>query len=159
NDPTTAFWCLAAAGTQIALAMAVSHSPWWLMFLVAYAIGSSINIMLFQLGHECVHGPGFKRPLWNPRLYTVSTLPIFLSWPHTWWAEHLVHHTDMGAKKDFISRRRTYFLSTRLTSPLIVPYSLFMLVTQVLRSVVGLVMYIGGSLLRGRLKPGPRTLT
>ena len=113
SDTSTAFWCLAAAGTQIALALAVSHGPWWLMLLVAYAIGSSINIMLFQLGHECVHGLVFKRPLWNRVLFTFTTLPMFLSGHHTWWAEHLVHHTDMGAKKDFISRRRTFFLTTR----------------------------------------------
>ena len=100
----------------------------------------------------------FKRPLWNRVLFTFTTLPMFLSGHHTWWAEHLVHHTDMGAKKDFISRRRTFFLTTRVSSPLFLPYSLFMLTTQVARSVVGLVMYVGGSLFRGRLKPGPRTL-
>jgi sphingolipid delta-4 desaturase len=92
-------------------------------------------------------------------LFTITTLPMFLSGHHTWWPEHLVHHTDMGAKKDFITRRRTFFLATRPTSPLFLPYSLFMLVTQVVRSIAGLVMYVFGSLLRGRLKPGPRTLT
>jgi sphingolipid delta-4 desaturase len=158
HDPATACWCLAAAGTQIALALAVSHGPWWLMLLVAWAIGSSINIMLFQLGHECVHGLVFKRQSWNRILFTLTTLPMFLSGHHTWWAEHLVHHTDMGAKKDFITRRRSYFLTTRLTSPLFIPYSLFMLIMQVVRSIAGLVMYVFGSLLRGRLKPGRRTL-
>jgi len=159
NDPSTAFWCLAAAGTQIGLALAVSHGPWWLMLAVAWALGSSINIMLFQLGHECVHGLVFKQQSWNRFLFTLTTLPMFLSGHHTWWAEHLVHHTDMGAKKDFITRRRSYFLTTRLTSPLFIPYSLFMLIMQVFRSIVGLVMYVCGSLLRGRLKPGRRTLT
>ena len=159
NDSSTAFWCLAAAGTQLAVAMAVSQGPWWVMFLTAYFIGSSLNIVLFQLGHECVHGLVFKRPYWNRVLFTLTTLPMFLSGHHTWWPEHLVHHTDMGAKKDFISRRRTFFLVTRLTSPLFIPYSMFMLVMQVARSVVGLVMYVGSSLLRGRLKPGKLTLT
>ena len=84
------------------------------MLLVAYFIGSSINIMLFQLGHECVHGLVFKRQSWNRVLFTLTTLPMFLSGHHTWWAEHLVHHTDMGAKKDFITRRRTFFLATRM---------------------------------------------
>jgi sphingolipid delta-4 desaturase len=158
NDPSTAFWCLAAAGAQLAVALAVSRIPWWGALLAAYFIGTSINIMLFQLGHECVHGLVFKRPVWNRVLFTLTTLPMFLSGHHTWWAEHLVHHTDMGAKKDFISRRRTFFLATRLTSPLFMPYSLIMLVMQVARSIVGLVMYVGGSLLRGRLKPGKLTL-
>jgi sphingolipid delta-4 desaturase len=158
NDPSTAFWCLAAAGSQIGIAMAVSHGPWWLMLLVAYFIGTSINIMLFQLGHECVHNLVFKRQSWNRVMFTFTTLPMFLSGHHTWWAEHLVHHNDMGAKKDFISRRRTFFLATRMTSPMFLPYSAFMLVTQAGRSIVGLVMYVFGSLLRGRLKPGKLTL-
>ncbi|HEY2413691.1 MAG TPA: fatty acid desaturase [Pirellulaceae bacterium] len=159
NDPTTAFWCLTAAGAQLAMALAVSRISWWGMLLAAYFVGSSINVMLFQLGHECVHGLVFKRPFWNRMLFTVTTLPMFLSGHHTWWPEHLVHHTDMGAKKDFISRRRTFFLATRITSPLFIPYSLIMLVMQIARSVVGLAMYVGGSLLRGRLKPGKLTLT
>jgi sphingolipid 4-desaturase/C4-monooxygenase len=158
HDPTTACWCLLAAGTQLALALAVSYGPWWLMLLAAYFVGSSINIMLFQLGHECVHGLVFKRQSWNRLLFTITTLPMFLSGHHTWWPEHLVHHTDMGAKKDFITRRRTFFLSTRATSPLFLPYSLIMLVLQLLRSSVGLVMYVCSSLLRGRLKPGRLTL-
>jgi fatty acid desaturase len=100
----------------------------------------------------------FKRQQWNRVLFTLTTLPMFLSGHHTWWPEHLVHHTDMGAKKDFITRRGTFFLGTRATSPLFLPYSLFMLVMQVLRSAVGLAMYVFGSLLRGRLQPDPRTL-
>jgi sphingolipid delta-4 desaturase len=158
HDSSTAFWCFAAAGAQLALAVAASYGPWWLVILTAWLVGSSINIMLFQLGHECVHGLVFKRPSWNRLMFTITTLPMFLSGHHTWWAEHLVHHTDMGAKKDFISRRRTFFLATRLDSPLFLPYSLFMLLMQVARSVVGLTMYVFGSLLRGRLKPSERTL-
>jgi sphingolipid delta-4 desaturase len=157
NDASTAFWCLAAAGAQIALAVVAGYVPWWLVIATAWLIGSSINIMLFQLGHECVHGLVFKRPVWNRVMFTITTLPMFLSGHHTWWAEHLVHHTDMGAKKDFISRRRTFFLATRLDSPLFLPYSLFMLTMQIARSVVGLVMYLCGLLL-GRVKPSERTL-
>jgi len=158
NDPTTSLWCLAAASLQIGLAWAVSFGPWWLMLLAAYFIGSSINIVLFQLGHECVHGLVFKRQSWNRALFTLTTLPMFLSGHHTWWHEHLVHHTDMGAKKDFISRRRSFFLTTRLTSPLFIPYSMFMLAMQMLRSIFGLGLYLVELIFCGRLRPSNRTL-
>ena len=158
QDSSTAFWCLAASSAQIALSIAASYGPWWAMLLAAYFVGSAINLMLFQLGHECVHGLVFKKQSWNRALFTVTTLPMFLSGHHTWWAEHLVHHNDMGSTKDFISRRRTYLLITRATSPLFVPYALLMLVMQVGRSAVGLVMYVFGSLLLGRLRPGKWTL-
>jgi sphingolipid delta-4 desaturase len=157
NDPTTAWWCLAAAGTQLGIAVAVGFAPWWVMLLAAYFVGSVINIALFQLGHECVHGLVFRGRAWNRLWFTLTTLPMFLSGHHTWWEEHLVHHNDMGAKKDFITRRRSYFLATRYTSPLFVPYSLFMLVMQVLRSLLGLAMY-AGNLLLGHIRPTPRTL-
>ncbi len=155
----TAFWCVLVACAQLGIAMAVSHAPWWVMLLAAYFIGTSLNIMLFQLGHECVHGLVFKKPSWNRYLFTFTTLPMFMSGHHTWWLEHLVHHNDQGAKKDFLTRRRSFFLLTRYLTPMFVPFSLIMLVTQVLRSLVGLVMYVFGSLLRGRLKPGKLTLT
>lgn len=158
NEPTTAFWCLAVSGLHIALAVGCSFLPWWGMLLAAYFIGSSLNIMLFQLGHDCVHGNVFKSPAWSRWLFTFTTLPMFLSGHHTWWPEHLVHHTDMGAKKDFITRRRSFFLVTRVTSPLFVPYSLIMLIMQFFRSVAGLAMWLLGVIFRFRIKPGPWTL-
>src|SRR5262249_1140145 len=72
--------------------------------------------------------------------------------------EHLTHHNDMGAKKDFITRRRTFFLTSRILSPVIFPYSLLMIVTQICRSLIGLVMYVFTDLIRGRVKPSDRTL-
>ncbi len=154
NDPTTALWCLAAAGSQIALALAASFGPWWLTLLLAYAIGSSINIMLFQLGHECVHGLVFKRPFWESRVvHDHDAADVSVGTSHVVAGASGASHRH-GAKKDFITRRRTFFLATRPTSPLFLPYSLLMLITQVVRSTVGLVMYLFGSLLRGRLKPG-----
>jgi len=158
HDSSTAYWCLAASAAQIAMSIAVSYVPWWAMLLAAYFVGSAINLMLFQLGHECVHGLVLKKQSWNRALFTVTTLPMFLSGHHTWWSEHLVHHNDMGSIKDFISRRRTYLLITRATSPLFVPYALFMLVMQVGRSVIGLIMYAVGAVLFWRLTPGKRTL-
>ncbi|MFN0054592.1 MAG: fatty acid desaturase [Planctomycetales bacterium] len=158
TDASTAFLCLGACVLQISLAALSSYVPWWAMLLTAYFIGSSMNLLLFQLGHECVHGLVFERRWLNRVLFTLTTLPMFLSGHHTWWPEHLAHHTDMGSLKDFISRRRTYLVITRSASPLFVPYALIMLIMQLCRSSVGLVMYLGGLLLFGRLKPGRRTM-
>jgi len=155
---STAVWCLLFAGGQLAVAAAMSHVPWWALIAVAWLVGCWINVCLFQLAHECNHGLVFRSKSWNRWLFTFTSLPMFLSGHHTWWVEHLVHHNDLGAKKDFITRRRTFFLITRYTSPLFVPYSLIMLVTQLARSIVGLVMYAAG-LLVGRIKPGKLTLS
>lgn len=144
---------------QLGLALAAAHMPWWGILLAAYVLGGPVNISLFVLAHECTHGLVFKKDFWNRYLYTFTTLPMFLSAHHSWWAEHLVHHSETGAQKDFITRRQAFFLITRRTSPLVVPYSAMMLVMQAVRSVAGLVLYLLTDLPRGRLEPSRRTLT
>lgn len=159
NYPLTAIWCVLVAGGQLGIAFAMSQFPWWVTILTAYCVGALINIALFQLAHECDHLMVFKSKFWNRYLFTLTSIPMFLSAHHTWWTEHIVHHNDMSATKDFITRRRSYFLVTRSTSPLFIPYSLFMVVAQVLRSAVGLILYCVTSLLRGRVEPTRFTLS
>ena len=154
----SAFWCIAVPTAQLSLAVAACHMPFWGLVLVAWLVGAWLDGCMFQLAHECTHCLVFKKASWNRWLFTYTSLPMFLSGHHTWWIEHLNHHNDMGAKKDFISRRRSFFLISRRSSPLFIPYAAIMLVMQVLRSIVGLVMYVFGDLLRGRLKPGKLTL-
>ena len=159
NYPLTAIWCVLMAGLQLGAALAVSHFPWWVTFVAAYCLGALVNITLFQLAHECDHLNVFKSKFWNRYLFMVTAMPMFLSAHHTWWIEHIVHHNDMSATKDFTTRRRSYFLATRRKSPLLVPYSFFMAILQAIRSAVGLVLYVFTSLLRGRLEPTPFTLS
>ena len=104
------------------MAAAMSHFPWWVTILAAYCVGALINITLFQLAHECDHCLVFKSRFWNRYLFTLTSIPMFLSAHHTWWIEHIVHHNDMSATKDFTTRRRSFFLATRKTSPLFFPF-------------------------------------
>ena len=156
--PLTAVWCVLMAGIQLGIAAAMSHFPWWVAILTAYCVGALLNITLFQLAHECDHLNVFRSKFWNRYLFMVTSIPMFLSAHHTWWIEHIVHHNDMSATKDFTTRRRSYFLATRQTSPLFVPYSLFMVVMQAMRSAFGLLLYFFTSLLLGRLEPNRFTL-
>ena len=172
NTPGTAFWCVLFAVMQVGLAAAVGGMSWWLVLLLAYLVGTLIDTNLFQLGHECNHNLVFRKPLWNRWLFTFCTLPMFMPGHHTWWIEHRVHHNDLGARKDFIKRRRTVFLLTRqdhylwvvrhglfyrllcvLFSPVCMPYGLFMLVLQVLRSLLGLLVFLFGWVTRRQLDP------
>ena len=157
--PLTAVWCVLMAGLQLGIAASMSHFPWWVTPIAAYAIGALLNITLFQLAHECDHLLVFKSKFWNRYLFTITSIPMMLPAHHTWWIEHIAHHNDMSATKDFVTRRRSYFLATRKTSPLFVPYSLFMVPMQALRSALGLILYVVTSLFRGRLKPTQRTLS
>ncbi len=158
QNRATAIWCVLFASLQVAIAASCAWLPWWGMLIAAWVFGAWININLFMLAHECNHSLVFKSTAPNRWLYTLTTLPMFLSGHHTWWVEHHVHHNDLGAQKDFIKRRRSFFLATRLTSPFVVPYSLFMLTMQVLRSTLGILVYVFTCLLRGKLTPSDRVL-
>src|SRR5262245_5864121 len=163
NSPATALCCLALSGTQLALAATSAHLPIWAIIALAWVVGSIINVCLFQLAHECNHNLIFRKTFWNRVMFSATSLPMFLSGHHTWWAEHLTHHSDMGAKKDFITRRRTFFLTSRILSPMFFPYSLLMIVTQILRSALGLLLYVVElfklpAAIRRGFKPTPRTL-
>lgn len=154
HAPVTAVFCVAAAALQLALAaLAAVYLPWWGVLILAWCVGAPLNIVLFQLTHECDHSMVFRKTRWNRWMFTLTSLPMFLWAHHTWWTEHLIHHYDMGATKDFISRRRTFFLISRPKSPLFFPYALPMIVLQAARSLFGLAVYVVTSLLRGRLAP------
>jgi sphingolipid delta-4 desaturase len=164
------------AVSQVGVAVAVVGGPWWLVCVAAYLVGAWINICLFNLAHECNHELVLGNRRWDRWLFTLTTLPMFLPGHHTWWIEHHVHHNDLGAKKDFVKRRRSILLAMKdsllggtmphwmrpfaswLTTPLFWPIAALMLVTQLFRAVVGLVLYAVTALFTWRLRPSDRAL-
>jgi len=96
---------------------------------------------------------------------------------HCWWIEHHVHHNHMGSHKDFVKRRRSVLLAMKdrvfgyipgptirrltswITTPLFWPIAGLMIVMQVLRGIVGLVVYAVSALATRRLTPGKLALT
>lgn len=170
--PSTAFWCVACSSALLALAVVSQFLPWWGLLLVAYVFGAWLNLCLFQLAHECNHGLVFNNKRWDRWLFTLTTLPMMMPGHHTWWIEHHAHHNDMGAKKDFVKRRRSIFLAMKdkiagmtvpkryrwmvswITTPLFWPIAMVMLVTQIGRAIVGLIVYAFALVFRWRLEPG-----
>ncbi len=175
REPMTAVWCVLYAACQVGLAAWAAFQPLWVLVLVAYVVGSYLNICLFNLAHDCNHSLVFRRRNWNRWLFTLTSLPMMLPGHHSWWIEHHVHHNSLGSRKDFIVRRRQLLVMTRsrvlffitrgpiytalswLSSPLLHPYSAVLVVTQILRSALGLLMYLGDCL-RGRFTPSRATL-
>lgn len=157
QNPATALLCLLYVGLHLGVAMALAGQPWWLMLLAAYVVGPWTTVNLFYLGHECQHGLVFRRTWLNRVLYTLTTLPMCLSAHHTWWIDHAVHHNDMGSPKDFLTRRRTVFLASRRFSPMLLPWGPLMVPMQLVRSALGLVVYLAG-LCVGRVEPSRTVL-
>jgi len=169
--PISALFCVAGAALQIGIAVALIGQPWWVIVLAAWLFGAIINIGLFNLAHECNHSMIFKNKAANRWLFTLTSLPMLFPGHHTWWIEHHVHHNHLGSEKDFVKRRRSILLAlkdrifgylpgpdvrrmtTWITTPLFWPISGFMLITQVLRAVVGLIVYAATAVWHRQLKP------
>ncbi len=173
----TAVFCVAVVAVQISIAIAMHSQPWWVVVLTAYLVGGLTNLALFNLAHECNHALVFKNRLANILLYTLTTMPMLFPGHHTWWIEHHVHHNHMGSTKDFIKRRRSTLLAlkdrvfgyvpkppvrqmtTWITTPLFWPISAFMIITQILRSAFGLIVYAVSAIARGKLAPSDFALS
>lgn len=82
NTRSTAAWCLLFAGLQIGLAVSAGYTPWWSTILVAYFIGSWINVNLFQLAHECNHNFGVQEDrLESTSFYANHVTDVFIGAP------------------------------------------------------------------------------
>ena len=169
--PVSALFCVAAVVLQLTLAISISVQPWWVILLAAWGVGAILNIGLFNLAHECNHGLIFRNKMASRWLFTLTSLPMLFAGHHTWWIEHHVHHNHLGSNKDFVKRRRSVLLALKdrifnytpgpriqrmtswLTTPLFWPLAAFMLVTQLLRAVVGLAVYAVTAIYYRQLKP------
>jgi len=172
----TALWCVGLAVAQLAIAIAIVSQPWWVILLLAYAVGAILNVALFNLAHECNHSLIFKSKSANRWLFTLTSLPMLFPGHHTWWIEHHVHHNHLGSGIDFVKRRRSILLAlkdrifgylpgqkvrrmtTWITTPLFWPIAAFMLVTQILRAIVGLIFYVATAVISRRLVPNDTAL-
>jgi sphingolipid delta-4 desaturase len=172
----TAAWCLLLASAQVSVALAAPHFQWWMIVGLAYIVGAMANVGLFNLAHECNHGLVFKRKSHNRWLFTLTSLPMMLPAHHTWWIEHHVHHNELGAKQDFVKRRRSILLHMKdrvfgkpisgwlrrcvgwLTTPLFWPVTVAVVTLQYLRELIGLFVYAAYDLPQGRWRPSDFTL-
>ena len=174
--PVTGIFCVLVPAIQIGLAIAMIGQPWWLILLVAYFVGTILNVALFNLAHECNHSLIARSKRINRLLFTIASLPKLFPGHHTWWIEHHVHHNHLGSEKDFVKRRRSVLLAMKdrifghipgprvrrmtswITTPLFWPISAFMMVTQVIRAIVGLVVYAFLAIRNRSWKPDDRAL-
>ena len=60
RNPWTLAIILAVTALQFAIAFLLRNQPWWLVLIVAYAVGAFANHALFVMVHECTHRLVFK---------------------------------------------------------------------------------------------------
>jgi sphingolipid delta-4 desaturase len=92
----TKYVCTALVLAQLGIAYALREAPWWLILVVAYAVGGVINQALLLAIHELSHNLAFKKP-WHNRVFAVLiNLPVGAPVAETFRYYHLLHHLHQG---------------------------------------------------------------
>ena len=81
---------------QLALAVVLRHSPWWLMLLTAYVVGAVVNHGLLVLIHDCTHNLVWKGTRANRLLAILANVGIIFPAAMSFRKYHLLHHKYQG---------------------------------------------------------------
>jgi sphingolipid delta-4 desaturase len=95
----TKYVCTALVAAQLGLAYSLREAPWWLIVLVAYAVGGVINQALLLAIHELSHNLAFKKPWHNRAFGLFINLPVGAPVAETFRYYHLLHHTHQGDER------------------------------------------------------------
>jgi sphingolipid delta-4 desaturase len=119
--PRTKYVCGALVALQLSAAYALASAPWWLVVLMAYAVGGVINQALLLAIHELSHNLAFRRP-WQNRLFALFVnLPVGVPVAETFRYYHLLHHMhqgEAGLDTDLPTEGEARFLSSPLRKAL-----------------------------------------
>lgn len=96
KNPSTIISIIALVSAMIVLAYLLKNSSWWLILLVAYAVGAFINHSLFVLIHECSHNLLFKKKSANLLAAIFANLPQTLPSAVSFTRYHIKHHSFQG---------------------------------------------------------------
>lgn len=96
KNPVSAWLILGLVAMQLCLAVALAGAPWWLILIVAYAVGAIIDHALFVLIHEAAHNLIFRRPVWNYLAGITANLTSVIPTAVSFKRYHLKHHSFQG---------------------------------------------------------------
>ncbi len=115
--PKTKYICAFLVLAQLSLCFALRQAPWWVIVVVAYAVGGVINQALLLAIHELSHNLAFKKPLFNRLFGLFVNLPIGVPVSAAFREYHLMHHTHQGVDgidTDVPTHREARFAQGRL---------------------------------------------
>jgi sphingolipid delta-4 desaturase len=92
----TALWAFLLVSAQILMAYWMQQSPWWLLLILSYLIGATINHSLFVLLHEATHNLIFKRPFNNRLMGLMINIPHVFPSSMQFFKYHMLHHTNQS---------------------------------------------------------------
>jgi sphingolipid delta-4 desaturase len=96
NAPVTSIAVFGIVGAQLTLAWALGGAQWWVLLLVAYAVGAFADHALWTLIHECTHNLVFGKATENTLLQILANVPIVIPSAIAFRRYHLLHHNHQG---------------------------------------------------------------
>lgn len=96
NAPVTSVAIFGIVGVQLVVAWLLRDQPWWMILLVAYAVGAFADHALWTLIHECTHNLVFKKASENSLMQLVANIPIVIPSAIAFRRYHLLHHNHQG---------------------------------------------------------------
>ncbi len=96
RNPFSALAIVGVVSLQLGLAFVLREQPWWLILLVAYAVGAFANHSMYVMIHECAHNLLHRRPALNKLASIVADIPNVLPAAISFRTYHLKHHAFQG---------------------------------------------------------------
>ena len=101
SDPLLKFKVMFLVLLQMIGVYLVHNQPWWIVILMSYVYGGTINHSLTLAIHEIAHNLAFGhgKPLTNRALGMFANLPLGLPMSVSFKKYHLEHHRYQGDEK------------------------------------------------------------
>ncbi|PIP89213.1 MAG: fatty acid desaturase [Bdellovibrionales bacterium CG12_big_fil_rev_8_21_14_0_65_38_15] len=95
-NPWTSVFIFSLVFIQISTGYLLADKPWWLILIVAYALGAFISHGLYVLVHEVCHNLVFKTPWINKLLGFLCDVGIGFPSSISFSKYHMIHHAHLG---------------------------------------------------------------
>lgn len=98
RDLRSALWTVLLVALQVAIGigLALVKAPWWVVIVVAYALGAFANHALFVLIHDYTHNVVFKKVNANRLASIFANIAIVFPAAIGFRNHHLLHHKYLG---------------------------------------------------------------
>ena len=81
---------------QLVIAFFLREQAWWVIAIVAYAVGAFANHSLYVMIHECTHNVVMKTSFGNKVMGLVCDIPLVLPSAMGFRKYHMIHHKHLG---------------------------------------------------------------
>lgn len=99
RTPISGLIIIGVVALQIAIAILLSNTAWWLALIVAFLVGAFANHSLFVLIHEATHNLIYKSRSLNKIFGIMADLPNVVPSSISFRTYHLQHHSHQGDYK------------------------------------------------------------